>query len=185
MHLGRFDTVPADAVERNEVLEPEATRPRVDRRSFLLCAISAAAGVGLTFALGGGLARTRSAAVPAGSGTGPMTAPAPGSVEWAIALLDADDQTLLQAAGDLERVVARYPADQRLVPTVRRLLDVVLRSHADIADLAGTCAVRSLWLLGQTSWVLTRRSEIEKADLPQMREEVLLLAEESARSRGR
>jgi len=88
-----------------------------------------------------------------------------GTPEWALSLLDAPADELIRWSGDLDRVSARHPDDQRLVWCFDRVLDVILDgrhtvSDPSIVDVAGAAAVRSLKRLRRTDLVTTRSRRI-------------------------
>jgi hypothetical protein len=115
---------------------------------WLLGALGLGAGTTLSVWLSRG---GESVVRPGGAGAGPR-APEDtqrGTVEWTIALLSADAETLLADAGDVERVTMRHRREPRLVPVLERILGVAVASSLPDADVAGACAVRSLARLDQ------------------------------------
>ena len=98
-----------------------------------------------------------------------------GTPEWALQLLDATPEEVIQWSGDLERIVARHSQDQRLVPCCERVLEVVLDGRrpetTEVVDTAGACAVRGLKRLGRPDLVTTRsRMILSRRELVQTRE---------------
>lgn len=96
-----------------------------------------------------------------------------GSLEWALSHVGADAASLLSAAGDLERVAARHPRDDRLIGVFERMLGLALESRLGVADAAAACAVRSLELLGAVRLVQARGPSIaQRADFVQTEREL-------------
>ncbi len=157
MHIGRL---PGALIERVPAPSP-SPRPLVTRRRFASIVLGAVATTGLGW---------WAVRVYRGNSAGPGFAPAKnersvaiprrGTLDWALALADADPGVLLPAAGDLERVAARQSGDQRLIPVFCRVLDLALLSNAGFADSAAACALRSLVLFRATDQVEARRGGI-------------------------
>ena len=133
-------------------LEPTAS-PGLDRRQWLFSAAGVVLGAGAAL----GWTGLRGGAVAAGAPGAPAPAarPAeeplrPGTLPWALSMVDAPFDELVKWSGDLDRVSMRHRDDPRLVPCFERLLEGVLERRAEHVDAAGACAVRSLARMGRT-----------------------------------
>lgn len=138
MHAGRLPRL-------NEDSPADLERPVSRRRlgGWLAASVLVSVGGGVAWAL------TRSEAPR-------LPPPSRGSLEWARGLLDAPRDEALAAAGDFERVVARYPDAAGLDVVARRILDLSLTVDAPHADFAAACAIRVLELLGDLAPVRAR-----------------------------
>lgn len=182
MHQGTFPRLefPLTQASGSEAYVPgswgseqlESIRPGMStRRQWLAGMGGLLAGVSLTIGWSN-LAPTSSATRP---GEGAAAAVQPGTPEWALQLIDAPADEVLQWSGDLERVVARHSEDQRLVPCCERVLEVVLDERgttatAEIVDVAGASAVRALSRLGRSDLVtMHSRRILSRRELPQTR----------------
>lgn len=137
---------------------PPPKPARFSRRRFMALGLWFTAGSAAGMTIHGSLRGGENAA-EASSSRGAV--PAHGSLDWAWTMLDAPDEELLQAAGDLERVSARHRGEDGLIPIFERLLDVALRTPGAASDLAGACAARSLLRHGQALLVDERSFDIE------------------------
>ena len=112
---------------------PPAKPARPSRRRFVALGLWFTAGSAAGMTIHGSL-RGGASAAEASSNRGAV--PAHGSLDWAWTILDAPDEELLQAAGDLERVSARHRDEDGLIPIFERLLDVALRTPGAASEIA-------------------------------------------------
>jgi len=83
-----------------------------------------------------------------------------GTLAWALEMRDRPDSDLLSAAGDLERVSMNHRNAAALIEVFERLLDLALVSNDEHADVAGSCAIRSLARLGRPDIARRQGAEI-------------------------
>ena len=153
MHNGRFPAAPPASLTSAPYepaawsaaeLDPEGA-PRTDRRQWLL----AMGGVlfGGVVATGAGLLSGRlelSGSAAAGREPVVPRAGLPPVPDWAEQMLVVPEDELIRMAGDYERMSRQHLGDARLAAGFERLLRVAARSMRAEADLAASCAVRSL-----------------------------------------
>lgn len=186
MHQGRFERPAAGSYRRGTWPEDSLEPPRLPtttRRGFLLSALGVLSfGAGIGFAAGW-LSGRRS--VEAGSGA-PERHAATGAVgglpDWAQEMLRVDAETLLQRAGDYERL-SRRELDHDLSPCFERLLDVASAASPHIGDSASACALRTLGKLGRHD--LVDAWAARGLAFPESQAEVQAIVEERRWSRAR
>jgi len=80
--------------------------------------------------------------------------------DWAREMLTGPEDHVLKMAGNYEMAAARDLDDLRLVPCFERLLDLAIDSRAEIADIAGACAARTLERFGRADHISRRLGAI-------------------------
>lgn len=195
MNYGTFPAVPDPSTRVSQAGtwprgELEADSVQASRRAVLAGLGGLVIGsLGGSFLLGGRVG-PQSVGTPRSGGSASLAASNAAAREgmpaWAADMLSMDAQSLLLAAGEFERRSARHREDRPAAAGFERLLAVALASRQREADMAASCAIRSLQRLGRTDLVAIWAPDIrQRADLIEANGELADILDRALRQRRR